>query len=736
MEALRIRAARGEADIGDLDILAKLAFEEDRFSSDVLVPDLFEYFAARHKPELLAHVERALKNPERRRFDVAGLGALIVADPAHRLVEPVLQGILTQEWSLHELFGRSKIPLDRVTWTPDLVRQIEQYLSKEKHLDYEMYWISRILKLPSLKKRMIASMKSGKGLTFWSSQGLAESWGKGDAEVYAAFEAMLDAPAEAFADAADDAASVLEDKAAVRHAILRALREKPRDTRFLLAGLRRLGIGAEDEDAFKASYEAGDPQRRSLYDDGWRGAMIVTFADRPEVREMACAELTIRDGNLGSVAEAYPADSGMCAEVMKVIAPLPDAARVSLVAELASAASSNPTALSLLAAARLDTHGATAGEAVMAWTDACLAQNAFGDREREFLADELHALGPEYQQRRAAAVAGLTATGNIHVFANLKNHEGKPEDIGVGRIFSLDESDRYLRRVLLHWSDVAKALGGEEAALVRLGLSPHTTLKILHPGTPGAERIFELLEARAAASQTPLHERLAAMRRFAPDSDEMRKLIEPLLLWPGSTRGWRDSNAERWPGMMAAEIFAEHFAQSDLRRSVIEVFAAHPESDCAAAALAETLLRERDETLEGLLRGKAQGIEYDLVTVLRVTAAVGDIVGLLEWLLQKDPDEMLGWNCPFWVPAFLRRIERDEGAADAILAAVDHAPSASARLSELALLGLGCKDKAKTRPILADALRDYETASAPVIAFDITAGAYRVAAHVLHGLLT
>ena len=44
--------------------------------------------------------------------------------------------------------------------------------------------------------------------------------------------------------------------------------------------------------------------------------------------------------------------------------------------------------------------------------------------------------------------------------------------------------------------------------------------------------------------------------------------------------------------MIAAEIFAEHFAQSDLRRSVIEVFTADPASDCAAAALAETLLRE------------------------------------------------------------------------------------------------------------------------------------------------
>jgi hypothetical protein len=510
-----------------------------------------------------------------------------------------------------------------------------------------------------------------------------------------------------------------------------------RDARFLLAALRHLGIGPEDEEAFNASYEAGDPQQRSLYEDGWRGALILSFASRPEIREMARAELTIRAGNLGPVAEAYAADSEICREIMKVIAPLPDAARLSLVGELASAASSNPAALTLLAAARQDTHGATAGEAVMAWTDACLAQNAFGDREREFLAGELHALGPEYQQRRAGALVGLIATGNIQIFANLKNHEGRPEDIGVGRIFSLEESDRYLRRVLIHWDDVASGLGGEEKALVRLDLSPHRTLKILHPGTPSAQRLFELLEARAAdVPAAPFDERLAAMRRFAPNSAQMRKLIEPLLLQRGSTRDWRRSNAERWPGMIAAEIFAEHFAQSDLRRSVIEVFTADPTSDCAAAALAETLLRERDAALASLLREKAPGIRYEMVTTLRMTAALGDIVGALEWLLKNDPKEALGWNCPFWVPAFLRRIERDDGAADALIAALGDAPSASARLSELALLGLGCKDKAKTRPILVGALRDYEAAPAPVIAFDVTAGAYRLAVHVLQALLS
>lgn len=78
----------------------------------------------------------------------------------------------------------------------------------------------------------------------------------------------------------------------------------------------------------------------------------------------------------------------------------------------------------------------------MAWTDACVAQNTFGNDELEFLAE---AVGPEYEHRRAAAVIGLIATGNIRVFANLKDHKGKPENISILPHSSLNESDRYAR---------------------------------------------------------------------------------------------------------------------------------------------------------------------------------------------------------------------------------------------------------------------------------------------------
>ena len=117
-----------------------------------------------------------------------------------------------------------------------------------------------------------------------------------------------------------------------------------------------------------------------------------------------------------------------------------------------------------------------------------------------------------------------------------------------------------------------------------------------------------------------------------------------------------------------------------MRQLAIDQLSADPSSECAAAALAETTLRDRDAALEALLAEKVKDRNYDLVTAFRLAAAVGNIVGALEWLLEKDPSEFYGYNCAYWVPAVLRRIERDDGVADALIKAADNAPSASARL--------------------------------------------------------
>ena len=358
-----------------------------------------------------------------------------------------------------------------------------------------------------------------------------------------------------------------------------------------------------------------------------------------------------------------------------------------------------------------------------------------GKAETQFLVDELAAVGTEYQHRRAAGVAGLAIADKLDTFAALRDYTGKPIDVDVGRLTALDKSDRYLKRILPRWDKVVAALGGEDAVLERFEVSAETMLPLLDPGTPNAKRLFDLLDGKPDPRVT-LDIRLAALRRFAPEGPVMRGLIEPLLRRGGSTSGMRLSNKERWPSFMAAEIFAEHFAHSELRQIAIDQLSAAPNSDCAAAALAETVLRERDAALEDLLQEKTRDRRYDLVTVARVTAAIGNIVGVLERVLEKDPQQFNGLNCGYWVPAVLRRIERDSSIADALIEAADDAPSASARLSELTLLGRGCKDISKTRPALERALQTYESAAVPTVAYDVTTESYRLAAQAIRQLLS
>src|SRR5262249_10274220 len=159
------------------------------------------------------------------------------------------------------------------------------------------------------------------------------------------------------------------------------------------------------------------------------------------------------------------------------------------------------------------------------------------------------------------------------------------------------------------------------------------TLSILNPGPPNADHVFELLQARVTpASHMQLHEHLGAVRRFRPDSALMRSLITPLLL-SYVPRGVPRSMLDLLPELMAPEIFAEHFAQSNLRQEVVDYFMTEPRSSCAAAALAETALRIREPELKELLCEKVRRIEYDIPTVFRLMAVCGtadQIIAALE----------------------------------------------------------------------------------------------------------
>jgi hypothetical protein len=87
----------------------------------------------------------------------------------------------------------------------------------------------------------------------------------------------------------------------------------------------------------------------------------------------------------------------------------------------------------------------------------------------------------------------------------------------------------------------------------------------------------------------------------------MRDLIMPLLL-NESVSELGLTNLDVWAGMMAAEVFADHFSASPgLVKKVSDRFALDPNNSFAAAALAEVALRQDAPELEEFIACKAAG---------------------------------------------------------------------------------------------------------------------------------
>ena len=739
VDAIRIRAERDEADLTDLELFAPLAFEGDRgLSSSVVAPDIVNYFAGKHKAEMVAHIERALKG-SRLHNQIALIGSLIAVDPSHPLVTPTLTRILNEDYAFAELFGRSNIPVNRVAWTPEHIGLIEAHLGKERFLDYETYWISKALPLPFVKNKMLASLKEDHSLAFWASRGLLEGWGKADPDVQAAFQALLSGSADKIAHTAEELPLVLDDKAAVRKAILGAFTAKPSRIELLVAGIRNLNLPADDEEAFQACYGAGSLTDNMMYDNMWRKELIRTYAARSEIRELAIAELAMRDGNIEAVSHSFRGDRDICERVLKVLSPLPRTARLILTAQLELAAQSSDLAARLLDRARFDTDGTISGTAIMGWAETNVARGSLDQPKQSYLVDELDAVGPEFGHRRAAAVIGLGMADKLDAFATALDRQGKLRSIDLGHIALLRDDDRYVKRMLPLWDRFVSAVGSETNVIERLQLLPGTCLPVLNPGVKNADRLFDLMMAAIpSARHVNMHEHIGVLARFRPDSDAMRELVMPIVC--SHTRAFGRTNGDTWTAMLAAEIFAEHFSQTpNLLKQVVDSFAADPTRSCAAAALAEVVLRRPDPAIEQALRLNGINQDYEVAAWFKVIAAVGIsdmIIDALFWLLHDRPTETMFWNCAYWVPSLLRRLEREPAIGDEMIKALGTAPNASVRISLIALAGRSGNGRVKHHDFFAAEAAHVASTVAPPIGFDVTAGEHRLAGHVLHELLT
>jgi hypothetical protein len=391
---------------------------------------------------------------------------------------------------------------------------------------------------------------------------------------------------------------------------------------------------------------------------------------------------------------------------------------MTLVQSIEAAAPSNSTALELLSMTRQDTDGLICSEGIIGWVEAALMRGPLPEDDLQWLENELNTVGPEYQKRRTAAVIGLLLAGNIERFARAKRYDGKLLDVEATP--GLTRDDTYLRRLLPRWEELTHALGNEQEVLDRFNINPERTLRAIHTGIAGADRLFALLMDRVPGAQHVHNSVLiAALSAMAPQSKHMRDLVASLLLSPfrGSTLG------DHWAELRAGEFFAEYFrGDQELREKVIGAFKANPHNSAAAAALAELLLREHDPEVGTLLAEIVSGRRYGLGAHFKLIAALSSpdgIIESLEELLTKniEPHE---WSLPYWVPSLVRRIKIDSELQERMHAALCKADSISLKLNLCSLLSRGGGPADKLKQYAVEELRTLEANSIPAIGFDLT----------------
>lgn len=744
IDALRIRADRNETDSDDFERFFSIVHEEDRFSTALFAPDLIGHFSRAHRKVFMERLEAAIKDSRSgRAHDIIPLlGSLAICDPEHPLMLSRLRDLLSQQdWVWHELFRESGW-LHRIKWTPELIEQVEAYVGKkEDYREHEFYWISKAVKRQSLKQKFIEGLQGHKHLSFWSSRALVEGWGPGDPEVQALFSSFLDADPEHVSDVAEELPLVIHDKQACRKTLIRALRApKLRRYDFLVKGLRNLGIPPDDDEAVSAALSVDISSEGPLFQDMWRGQIIAAFPTRAEVRAIALEELRRDDGNVGAISSSYGDDQEMCKRLLDVLCPLDLEARLILMSNLHSAAASNQDALEVLASSQQDSEGSVAAEAIVGRVEAELTRGDLKAEDIDYLESELQAVGPDNEFHRAAGLVGLTLSGHLDRFAKAKRYDGKPLEIRTNP--RLGNDDSMLRRLLPYWRELTKALGGEEQVWERLELSAETTLRMMQPGTPNAEHLFRLLLAKVPTTMHVRdHDVIAAIARFAPQSDEMLAKIRPLLLERGGHgyRGMGRSYGDYWASLATTEIFAEHFSDdTNLKNEIIEVFVAEPRSGTAAGALAELILRKPDAEIHKLLHGKARGINYDTATYFKIIAAVAPPEFVIERLsdLLEGARNLNDLSLNYWVPALIRRIKSDEPFQELLYEALAQGLSSSVQVSFPALLGKATGTTDRLRKFAATELTRLEQQDVPLVGFDLTASRHRLGFHVLTDLIS
>jgi hypothetical protein len=346
---------------------------------------------------------------------------------------------------------------------PDIRRSMLRQIISDPHGShlYEFDDVVEAVRGEEVRDYLIAVARTTPGFgQYWAIKPLLRVWGKEDPIAKTFLEEIPSWDDDRLNNLAALLPELMDDRAACRARLLSlcASVEHPRFD-MISRGLISLGCGASDievVDTLLKHVSEGAP----AFDPGI--ALIKHFSAAPKVRSYAKQTLRGHSTPLDALARVYEGDQELRPLVLRSTNSLPSALRGELAEVSAVEARSRPAFRELLTDYDVEVDGELKITSSIYYHRGLINssfERSMGDPQRR-LRDALMAVGPDMEERRAAAFAGMVVENRLGELASMlltQDSHGSFQ-ISVGSGFA-EDSERVAALICENWEPLNRHLG-------------------------------------------------------------------------------------------------------------------------------------------------------------------------------------------------------------------------------------------------------------------------------------
>lgn len=460
------RAAAGRGGASDRDLLVGLLskFPEvdfwDRPRARALLAEFWKDDPAVIEVALTAVTRCGDQRPDFERE--SAMHYLVRCSPANQSVADWVRRELTEQYPFslsHDDVWDQLIPFANMH--SDIRAAVVASIKSEcgSHSLHNFQALIQALRGDELRDFLISISRSQQGWReFWAVRPLVEAWGRSDPIVAEFFNEIAQWEDRRLDDLAALLPKIILDPKVCRTRLFALMGGERARFDLIAKGFVALGCTSADDEVVNAllgkidkSAPAFDPTT----------SLLTHFHGNARVRQYALDTLKERAPPLAVLAKAYKNDAVIRASILAFANPLPAELRADIADVAALEAMMRPSLHAVLSGYDIEVDGERKIAASISY-HRNMAREVMGASEEHLtkLRRDLHAVGPDLYERRAAAFAGMLILGRLVEVVPMLEYGDKPLNIRLGTGYGR-ESDSLMALMAERWDELSAAFGQE-----------------------------------------------------------------------------------------------------------------------------------------------------------------------------------------------------------------------------------------------------------------------------------